>query len=290
MHEGWKAAPTPYRGRIAPTPTGDLHVGHAHTFVAAWRRAERAQGALVLRIEDLDPLRCRADYTAHAIEDLAWLGVRWTDGPHFQSERRAVYEAAWRTLRDAGLVYPSEVSRRDVRDAAHAPHDDDEDAEPIFPPTLRAPQGTGRDAASPAGVVWRFRVPDGEVVRFDDAVRGPQAFTAGVDFGDFVVWRKDDVPAYELAVVADDVAMGITEVVRGEDLLRSTARQLLIYRALGAGPPAWCHLPLVRDAAGRRLAKRHQALSVRELRARGLTPAEVLALAAPVAARAVSAP
>jgi glutamyl-tRNA synthetase len=128
-------------------------------------------------------------------------------------------------------------------------------------------------------VVWRFRVPDGEVVRFTDARRGAQSFTAGIDFGDFVVWRKDDVPAYELAVVADDVAMGITEVVRGEDLLRSTARQLLVYRALGATPPAWRHLPLVRDADGRRLAKRHQALSVRELRERGLTPEEVLALA-----------
>jgi glutamyl-tRNA synthetase len=127
-------------------------------------------------------------------------------------------------------------------------------------------------------VVWRFRVPDGEAVRFVDARYGEQTFTSGVDFGDFVVWRKDDVPAYELAVVADDIAMGITEVVRGEDLLKSTARQLLVYRALGAVPPAWCHLPLLRDAEGRRLAKRHQALSVRELRARGYTPEEVLAM------------
>lgn len=118
------------------------------------------------------------------------------------------------------------------------------------------------------------------MVRFDDARYGAQSFTAGVDFGDFVVWRKDDVPAYELAVVADDVEMGITEVVRGEDLLRSTARQLLVYRALEAKTPAWCHLPLVRDAAGRRLAKRHRALSVRELRARGCTPEEVLSRAA----------
>jgi glutamyl-tRNA synthetase len=124
-------------------------------------------------------------------------------------------------------------------------------------------------------------VPDGEVIRFTDACRGERAFTAGADFGDFVVWRKDDVPAYELAVVADDVAMGITEVVRGEDLLRSTARQLLIYRALGAAPPAWRHVPLVRDEHGRRLAKRHQPLSIRELRERGLTPDEVLALAPP---------
>ncbi|HEU4629287.1 MAG TPA: tRNA glutamyl-Q(34) synthetase GluQRS [Gemmatimonadaceae bacterium] len=268
-----------YRGRIAPTPTGDMHVGHAHTFVSAWRRAAAAGGALVLRIEDLDPLRCRAEYAARAIEDLTWLGVRWSEGPHWQSRRRAHHEAVWRALRDAGVVYPSTVSRRELRDAAHAPHEDEEGSEPIFPPALRPPPGAGRDAATPAGVVWRFRVPDGEVVRFTDARRGPQAFTAGVDFGDFVVWRKDDVPAYELAVVADDVAMGITEVVRGEDLLRSTARQILVYRALGATPPAWCHLPLVRDAQGRRLAKRHRALSIRELRAQGLTPAEVLALA-----------
>lgn len=282
-----------YRGRIAPTPTGDLHAGHARTFVAAWRRARDAGGTVVLRIEDLDPLRCRPEWTARAVEDLAWLGVDWDVGPVLQSARRPVFEAAWRALRDAGAIYPSDVSRKALRDAAvrdatardvvehdpaHAPHEDEE-AEPIFPPALRPPPGTGRDAESPAGVVWRFRVPDGETLRFHDAVRGPQAFTAGVDFGDFVVWRKDDVPAYELAVVADDVAMGITEVVRGEDLLRSTARQLLVYRALGAAPPAWCHLPLVRDAAGKRLAKRHAPLSIRELRARGHTPAEVLAMA-----------
>jgi glutamyl/glutaminyl-tRNA synthetase len=268
-----------YRGRIAPTPTGDLHVGHARTFVWAARRAESAAGALVLRIEDLDPLRCRPEWTERAIEDLAWLGVRWSEGPFYQSQRRATYEAAWHALRDGGHVYPCTVSRREIRDAAHAPHGDEEAAEPIFPAELRPPIGAGRDAASPAGVVWRFRVPDGETVRFTDALCGARSFTAGVDFGDFVVWRKDDVPAYELAVVADDTAMRITEVVRGEDLLRSTARQLLVYRALGAEPPAWCHVPLVRDAEGRRLAKRHQPLSVRVLRARGMTPAEVLALA-----------
>lgn len=268
-----------YRGRIAPTPTGDMHVGHARTFVAAYRRALEADGELVLRIEDLDPLRCRDDWTQRAIDDLAWLGIRWTEGPVHQSQRRPIYEDTWRALRNAGHIYPSTVSRREVRDAAHAPHEEDEAAEPIFPPALRPEPNSGRDAASPAGSVWRFRVPDGEVMRFIDAIRGEQSFTAGVDFGDFIVWRKDDVPAYELAVVADDVAMGITEVVRGEDLLRSTARQLLVYRALGAVAPAWCHLPLVRDAAGRRLAKRDQALSLRELRARGLSPEDVLALA-----------
>jgi glutamyl-tRNA synthetase len=256
-----------------------MHVGHARTFVAAWRRAVQAGGEIVLRIEDLDPLRCRAEYIERAIEDLEWLGVKWSDGPVYQSRRREVYERAWRTLRDSGVIYPSTVSRKELRDAAHAPHEDDEESEPIFPAELRPAPGAGSDAETPAGVVWRFRVPDGEAVRFDDARCGSQTFTAGVDFGDFVVWRKDDVPAYELAVVADDIAMEISEVLRGEDLLRSTARQILVYRALGAEPPAWCHLPLVRDAKGRRLAKRHQALSIRELRARGYSTEAVLALA-----------
>lgn len=245
--------------------------------MAAYRRAMDAGGSIVLRIEDLDPLRCKAEWAERAIDDLTWLGIRWTEGPVYQSQRRPIYEAVWRRLRDAGVIYPSAVSRKELRDAAHAPHEEDE-SEPIFPAELRAPTGAGADAVSPAGVVWRFRVPDEETIRFLDGVRGEQAFTAGVDFGDFVVWRKDDVPAYELAVVADDVDMRITEVVRGEDLLLSTARQLLVYRALGATPPAWHHTPLVRDAAGRRIAKRHQPLSVRHLREQGWTPAEVLAL------------
>jgi glutamyl-tRNA synthetase len=255
-----------------------MHAGHARTFLTAWQRAREARGSIVLRIEDLDPLRCKPQYAEHAIEDLAWLGITWTEGPVYQSRRRDVFESAWRRLRDAGAIYPSTVSRKELRDAAHAPHEEDE-AEPIFPSSLRPPVGTITDAAAPAGVVWRFRVPDGETIRFVDGLRGPQAFTAGEHFGDFVVWRKDDVPAYELAVVADDIDMGITEVVRGEDLLLSTARQLLIYRALGAAPPAWYHTPLVRDAEGKRLAKRHQALSIRKLRASGLTPADVRALA-----------
>jgi glutamyl-tRNA synthetase len=258
-----------------------MHVGHARTFFAAWKRAVEAGGSVILRIEDLDPLRCRPDFTEHMIDDLAWLGIRWSGEPLYQSRRRAVFDDVWRRLRDADLIYPSSVSRKELRDAAHAPHEDEEGAEPIFPAELRAPRGSARAHETPAGIVWRFRVPDGETIHFHDERRGPQSFTAGVDFGDFIVWRKDDVPAYELAVVADDVAMGITEVVRGEDLLRSTARQLLIYRALGAVAPAWCHLPLVRDSEGKRLAKRHQPLSIRELRSRGMTPAEVLALADP---------
>jgi glutamyl-tRNA synthetase len=188
-----------------------------------------------------------------------------------------VFLETWRRLLDVGAIYPSLATRKDVRDAAHAPHEEDEAAEPIFPAALRPPAGAGRESTSPAGTAWRFRVPDGEPITFMDARRGAQRFVAGQDFGDFVVWRKDGVPAYELAVVADDIAMGITDVVRGEDLLKSTARQLLIYRALGAVPPAWCHEPLVRDASGQRLAKRHQPLSLRTLRERGYTFAQALA-------------
>jgi glutamyl-tRNA synthetase len=266
-----------YRGRLAPTPTGELHLGHARTFHAAWLRSVAAGGELVLRIEDLDAARCRREYADQAIEDLRWMGLRWTEGPLYQSDRREVYRDVWRRLHAAGVIYPSTASRKDVRDAALAPHEDEEGGEPLFPVALRAPAEEGQTYDDPAGVVWRFRVPDGERIAFDDVRQGSQAFIAGADFGDFVVWRKDDVPAYELAVVADDVAMRITEVVRGEDLLKSTARQLLIYRALAAQPPVWCHEPLVRDAEGKRLAKRCQALSLRTLRERGVDWREALA-------------
>jgi glutamyl-tRNA synthetase len=156
-----------------------------------------------------------------------------------------------------------------------APHAED-DAEPIFPPALRPPLGAGSEAREPGPTNWRFRVPDGETITFIDALQGPQAFVAGRDFGDFLVWRKDGFAAYELAVVADDHAMGITEVVRGADLLLSTARQLLLYRALGWTPPDWVHAPLIVDAEGKRLAKRTAGLSIRELRQKGKTPEEVL--------------
>lgn len=269
------SSPRTYRGRLAPTPTGDLHVGHARTFHAAYARARDAGGELLLRIEDLDPLRCRTEYVERMLEDLHWLGIRWTGEPTFQSRRRDVYRDVWHRLRDNGTIYPSTVTRKEVRDAAHAPHEEDDEAEPLFPPELRSPPGTEQEYTEPSGVVWRFRVPDGEGIEFDDVRKGRRRYVAGVDFGDFVVWRKDDVPAYELAVVADDIAMGITEVVRGEDLLKSTARQLLIYRALGARPPQWCHEPLVRDAAGKRLAKRADALSIRALRRNGLAPEQL---------------
>jgi len=267
------------RGRLAPTPTGHLHVGHARTFALAAARAGTA--GLVMRIEDLDAPRCRPEYAAAALDDLRWLGLTWTEGPdiggphapYVQSRRTTWYLDVWRRLEAAGAIYPSPHSRRDVEAAATAPHAAD-DAEPIFPPSLRPAEW--ERAAAPGGVAWRFRVPDGRVIEFEDALQGIVRRTAGVDFGDFVVWRRDDLAAYELAVVADDHAMEIAEVVRGADLLTSTARQMLLYEALGWRPPAFCHAPLVCDAAGRRLAKRTAGLAIGELRAAGWSPDDVL--------------
>ena len=270
------------RGRIAPTPTGYLHVGHARTFALAAARA--AGGTLLYRTEDLDAGRCRPECADAALEDLRWLGLNWAEGPdvggphapYVQSRRLPCFREVWAKLLAAGTIYPCDKSRKDVERSLTAPHAED-DAEPIFPPELRAPAGAGRAAREPGPINWRFRVPDGESIAFVDALRGPQAFVAGRDFGDFLVWRKDGFPSYELAVVADDHAMGITEVVRGADLLLSTARQLLLYRALGWTAPAWAHAPLIVDAEGRRLAKRTAGLSIRELRQKGKTPEEILA-------------
>lgn len=262
----------PYRGRIAPTPTGFLHLGHASTFSIAASRCRKAAGTLILRIEDLDPLRCKKHFANAAAEDLKALGITWDEGPdiggpnapYVQSENFEYFFRIWERLKNAGAIYPCRRSRKDVAAATRAPHAEDEASDPVFPPEWRpADPHYGKDFPEPGDFNWRFRVPDGEIIAFTDELQGEQKFIAGKDFGDFVVWRRDGIPAYELAVVADDIRMGITEVVRGADLLKSTARQLLLYRALGATPPAWAHTPLILDADGKRLAKRSDALSVR---------------------------
>jgi len=286
-----------YRGRLAPSPTGLLHLGHAQTFWVAAQRAAQFSGSLILRNEDLDPQRCRLEFVDAMMEDLRWLGISWQEGPdcggpagpYTQSERRTFYLAAWRRLRDVGAIYPCTCSRKDVSLAAGAPNDGDD--EPLYSGKCRPQKskteaaqlrdrGTAEAAVStqvdePAGFNWRFRVSDSEEICFIDRHLGPQRIVAGKDFGDFIVWRRDDVPAYQLAVVADDAAMGITEVVRGADLLKSTARQILLYRALGLAIPDFYHCDLVRDDAGVRLAKRHDALSLRKLREAGWTPEQV---------------
>jgi glutamyl-tRNA synthetase len=313
-------ATSAYRGRLAPSPTGYLHVGHARTFWTAFQRAREAGGTLIMRMEDLDPDRCRPAYAEAALDDLRWLGIRWQEGPdlggpdkggpfapYVQSKRRASYLDVWRKLLRTGRLFPCRCSRKDLAGALAAPHervqtsggggefdsaDDEPDDEPLYPGTCRLfmggtpqlPGPTASEFEDPGGTNWRFRVPDGEVVEFDDLSLGPQRFVAGVDFGDFVVWRRDGIPSYQLACVADDAAMGITEVVRGADLLKSTARQILLYRALGFDTPAWYHCRLVVDHNGRRLAKRHDALSLRAMRQRGLTPMNILSAELPVEA------
>jgi len=269
---------TPYRGRLAPSPTGYLHLGHARTFWTAQERARLNGGALVLRNEDMDAQRFKLEFAAAMLEDLKWFGFQWTEGPdcggpfapYNQSERLSFHRAALEKLREGGFIYPCTCSRKDIRTAARAPHAEDDD-EPIYPGTCRNKSPSTLDRLS-TRFNWRFRVPDGEIISFVDGHFGPQQFIAGTDFGDFVIWRHDDIPAYQLAVVADDDAMQITEVVRGADLLKSTARQLLLYRALGLTRPAFYHCPLMTDDAGVRLAKRHDALSLRALRESGASP------------------
>lgn len=277
-----------YRGRIAPSPTGYLHLGHARTFWTAQQRAREQGGQLILRNEDLDRARCQPKFVAAMLEDLRWFGFVWHEGPdvggpfapYIQSERMPFYRAALEKLRSGNFIYPCTCSRKDIQAAVTAPHGDDE---PLYPGTCRGKnddQLTGE--AKLAGRTLnsrppslRFRVPDGELISFRDANLGEQHFVAGKDFGDFIVWRHDDVPAYQLACVVDDAEMQITEVVRGADLLISTARQILLYRALGVSLPQFFHCQLMCDEAGRRLAKRHDSLSLKTLRKQGSLPAQL---------------
>jgi glutamyl-tRNA synthetase len=242
----------------------------------AQERARASSGTLILRNDDLDRARCKLEFVRAMFEDLKWFSFEWQEGPDIggafgpynQSERFSFYRAALEKLREAHLIYPCYCSRRDIQSAAQAPHAAD-DEEPIYP-------GTCRHKAQVEGAKfsWRFRVLDSEAITFADQNLGERTFVAGKDFGDFVVWRNDDVPAYQLACVVDDAAMGITEVVRGEDLLLSTARQLLLYHALEQKAPAFFHCPLMLDEKGQRLAKRNDALSLRVLRERGVRAEE----------------
>jgi len=260
----------------------------------AWQRARTTAGALVfrnlvLRNEDLDFQRCKPEFASAMYEDLRWLGLDWDEGPdiggefapYSQSQRRSFYLDAWRSLRDGGFIYPCTCSRKDLERALSAPHEEPgahandhvNDDELPYPGACRDKIATATQYDSPTGVSWRFKVPDEEAVTFTDGYFGKQEFVAGRDFSDFLLWRRDDIPAYQLAVVVDDAAMRITEVVRGADLLKSTARQLLLVRALGYSTPAHFHCPLLRDEKNVRLAKRHDALSLRALRAQGVDPA-----------------
>ena len=273
-----------YRGRIAPTPTGFLHLGHGQTFWIAHRRAREAGGQLVYRTEDLDAQRCSDDFATAAIEDLAWLGIEWNEGPdrggpfgpYIQSRRLKRYRQLLNQLISRGFAYPCRCSRRDVREAASAPHEQGD--EPLYAGTCRPSIGQAtvfEVAGERRNVNWRFRAPYDNVVTFEDGRYGSRSFNAGKDFGDFIIWRHDGIPSYQLAVVADDHDMDITEVVRGADLLKCTARQLLLYNALGWPPPAYYHCPLVTDDSGRRLAKRDRSRSLRAMRQSGVKPKDI---------------
>jgi glutamyl-tRNA synthetase len=263
-----------YIGRLAPSPTGLLHLGHAATFWAAYQHARQHDGTLLLRNEDLDPQRSKQEYVDAMIEDLAWLGIEWTPPVAVQSERIGLYREAFERLLAGGHAYACTCSRRELALMVAAPHEDADD-EPVYTGRCRPAEGAAAQALAP-GMNYRFSVPDGEVVRFEDRNLGVQSFTAGKDFGDFLIWRKDGLPSYQLACVVDDAAMGVTEVVRGADLLKSTARQILLQRALGLPAVEYFHTKLLRDEHGVRLAKRHDSLAIRTLRERGLSPADVL--------------
>ncbi|OIO59788.1 MAG: tRNA glutamyl-Q synthetase [Verrucomicrobia bacterium CG_4_10_14_3_um_filter_43_23] len=250
-----KNAP-PYRGRLAPSPTGRLHRGHANTFSIAAERARIHNGTLVLRNENLDPDRSKPEHLEGIINDLTALGISWQEGPFHQSERLPLYHRAWEYLKKNNFIYPCLRSRKDIASAILAPHNEDEACEPIFLKEWRPHRNAHEDYSTPEGANWRFRVPDNEKITFYDNNLGTQSFIAGQNFGDFIIWRRDNIPAYELAVVVDDHEMNITEVVRGEDLLMSTARQILLYRALGWETPQFYHCPLILDDKGQRLSKR----------------------------------
>lgn len=257
------------RTRFAPSPTGDLHLGGAWTALASWVVARRAGGACVLRVEDLDPPRVVRGSQARIEDDLRWLGFDWDEGPVLQSERGALYDEAIAKLAARGLVYPCDCSRAEIARVASAPHAGEET---LYPGLCRERDPAREMKRLPA---LRVRVPD-EVVAYDDAVVGRVEQNLAREVGDFVLRRGDGVFAYQLAVVVDDLAMGITDVVRGADLVSSTPRQSWLARMLGAGPPRYAHVPLVVATDGTRLEKRTRGATVRELRDAGVAAERVV--------------
>jgi glutamyl-tRNA synthetase len=292
------------RGRYAPSPTGMTHLGNASTALLAWLSVRARGGAYVIRMEDLDRPRVVKGSAEGILDDLRWLGLDWDEGPdrggpfapYAQSDRGEQYDAAFERLRTEGRVYPCFCSRKDIQSAVSAPQAPGDEAR--YPGTCRdqSPSEIARRLESGSAPAWRFRVDPAGLLPFTDRVRGLYEADPGA-IGDFVVRRSDGVSAYQLAVVVDDIAMRISEVVRGEDLLASTVRQLLLYRALGAPPPAFAHVPLLLGDDGVRLSKRHHGVTLRELRAAGESAEAIVGrlahrhglreTAAPISARAL---
>jgi glutamyl-tRNA synthetase len=270
--------------RLAPSPTGALHLGNARTFLLNWLLARQQGWKVVLRIEDLDGPRIKRQADRALINDLQWLGLDWDLGPIYQSVRSGIYRRAIDALVAGGFAYACVCTRKEVESAASAPHA--EDGAAVYPGTCRGRYGSIAEAQAESGraPAIRFRVPDGPagLVAWDDGFRGPQEIDAGRLLGDFVIAKADGTPAYQLAVVVDDADMGVTDVVRGDDLVDSTPRQVLLYRALGLVDriPRYTHLPLVVGTDGRRLAKRHGDTRLSWYRERGVAPEHVLAMLA----------
>ena len=265
-------------GRLAPSPTGAQHVGNARTYLVAWLSARSRGGAVKLRIEDIDSPRIKPHAAEEALDDLRWLGLDWDGEPVVQSTRLPLYERALEDLKRRELVYPCTCTRSDIAVAASAPHEEHEG--PTYPGTC-----SHRCAADAAALdregkpfAWRFRLTDSPA--FTDLFAGEQRIDLGRLGGDFVVWKSAGTPAYQLAVVVDDAAMGVTEVIRGDDLIPSTPRQLLLYAALGLNPPEFAHIPLVVGEDGRRLAKRHGDTRLQALRSSGVKPEALVGLLA----------
>jgi glutamyl-tRNA synthetase len=267
----------PVVGRLAPSPTGGLHLGHARTFLIVWLAARKSAGRVILRLEDIDTSRVRHEALEGAITDLAWLGLDWDEGPdrggpgapYVQSERMARYHEALDRLKVQDLVYPCTCTRADIERAQSAPHASEEG--PSYPGTCAHRSASDAAQLGERPFAWRFRVPAGEV-SWNDLILGAVALDPARQGGDFVVGRSTRAPAYQLAVVCDDAAMGITQVIRASDLVSSTPRQLILYQVLGLPAPHFGHVGLVVGPDGRRLAKRDQSIKLATLRAAGLDP------------------
>jgi glutamyl-tRNA synthetase len=264
-------------GRLAPSPTGAQHIGNARTYLIAWLSAHSQGGRVVLRIEDIDSPRVKIGADAEACEDLRWLGLDWDEGPVIQSDRLECYRDALERLQALEKVYPCTCTRSDIERAASAPHEEHEG--PIYPATCAGRRAADAHLLGKRDFAWRFRSEPGPW-RFEDRYLGCSKVGATTLGGDFVVWKSAGTPAYQLAVVVDDAANGVTEVVRGDDLVPSTPRQLQIYKALDLAPPSFAHVPLVVGPDGRRLAKRHGDTRLSSLRHAGVNAESLLGLLA----------